>query len=74
MLRAQPLSPVQLFATPWSVAHQAPLSMGTLQARVLEWVAIAFSTPALQAGSLLSEPQRTRATGSLYFVFQKVAL
>ena len=24
----QPLSHVQLFATPWSVAHQAPLSMG----------------------------------------------
>ena len=23
----QPLSHVQLFATPWSVAHQAPLSM-----------------------------------------------
>ena len=33
----------QLFAIPWTVAHQAPLSMRTLQARVLEWVAISFS-------------------------------
>ena len=23
--------------TPWTVAHQAPLSMGILQARILEW-------------------------------------
>ena len=27
-------------ATPWTVAHQAPLSMGILQARILEWVAM----------------------------------
>ena len=27
-------------ATPWTVASQAPLSMGILQARILEWVAI----------------------------------
>ena len=33
------LSRVQLFATPWTVAHQAPLSMGILQAGILEWVA-----------------------------------
>ena len=26
-------------ATPWTVARQAPLSMGILQARILEWVA-----------------------------------
>ena len=30
---------VRLFVTPWTVAHQAPLSMGILQARILEWVA-----------------------------------
>ena len=29
--------------TPWTVAHQASLSMGLLQARILEWVAILFS-------------------------------
>ena len=28
---AQLLSPVWLFATPWIVAHQAPLSMGLSQ-------------------------------------------
>ena len=27
-------------ATPWTVAHQAPLFMGILQARILEWVAM----------------------------------
>ena len=27
----------------WTVAHQAPLSMEILQARILEWVAIPFS-------------------------------
>ena len=32
-----------LFATSWSVAHQAPLSMRILQARILEWVAIPSS-------------------------------
>ena len=36
------LSRVQLFVTPWTVACQAPLSMGILQARILEWVAISF--------------------------------
>ena len=30
---------VHLFSTPWTVAHQAPLSLGILQARTLEWVA-----------------------------------
>ena len=28
--------------TPWTVARQAPLSMGIFQARILEWVAISF--------------------------------
>ena len=34
---------VQLFVTPWIIAHQAPLSMGTLQARILEWVVMPSS-------------------------------
>ena len=29
--------------SPWTVAHQAPLSMGILQARILEWVAMSSS-------------------------------
>ena len=37
------LSRIQLFVTPWTVAHQARLSLGLLQARILEWVAILFS-------------------------------
>ena len=34
---------VRLFATPWTVAPQAPLSMGILQARILDWVAMPSS-------------------------------
>ena len=52
---------------PWTVSHQAPLSIGILQARILEWIAILFSrrsshpgiepgSPALQENCLLSEP------------------
>ena len=33
----------QFFATPWTVVLQAPLSMGILQARTLEWVAMPSS-------------------------------
>ena len=38
------LSCVQLFATPWTVAHH-----GILQARILEWVAISFSRRSSQS-------------------------
>jgi len=37
-------SPIWLFEIPWTVAHQAPLSMGILQERILELVAIPFSS------------------------------
>ena len=37
------LSCVQLSVTSWTVAHQAPLSIGILQARILEWVAMSSS-------------------------------
>ena len=30
-------------ATPWAVARQAPLSLGILEARILEWVAMTSS-------------------------------
>ena len=57
------LSGVQLFVTPWTIACQAPLSMGILQTRLLEWVVMPSSrgssqlrSPVLQADSLLSEP------------------
>ena len=42
-MKVKSLSRVQLFATPWTAAYQAPPSMGFFQARVLEWGAIAFS-------------------------------
>ena len=37
------LSCVLLFVTPWTIACQAPLSIGILQARRLEWVAMPSS-------------------------------
>ena len=37
------LSRVQLFATPWTVTRQVPLSVGILQAKILEWVAMLSS-------------------------------
>ena len=36
-------SHVQLFASLWTVAHQAPLSMGFSRQRILEWVAMPSS-------------------------------
>ena len=61
------LSRVQLFATPWTVAHQAPLSMGS--SRQEYWSGLPFpspgdlpnpgiepGSPALQADALSSEP------------------
>ena len=61
------LSHVGLFATPWTVAHQAPLSMGF--SRQEYWSGLPFPSsgdlhnpgieprsPALQADALPSEP------------------
>ena len=64
---AQLFSCVRLFMTSWTLARQAPLSMGILQARLWEWVAMTSSkrssqptdqtqSPALQVDSLPSEP------------------
>ena len=67
VLCAQSLSYTQLFATPWTVAHQAPLSMGF--SRQEYWSGLPFPSPgdlpdpgieprspALQADALTSEP------------------
>ena len=61
------LSRVQCFVTPWTVVHQAPLSMGF--SRQEYWSGLSFPSPgdipdpgiermspALQAASSLSEP------------------
>ena len=42
-VKAQSLSCVQFFATPWTVAHQAPLSMGF--SRQEYWSGLPFSSP-----------------------------
>ena len=44
------LSPAQLSVTPRTVACQAPLSMGILQTRILEWVAMPSSRAYLRPG------------------------
>ena len=51
-LGARVLSRVRLFATPWTVAHQAPLSMGFSRARILDSVAIFSSRGSSQFGDL----------------------
>ena len=38
------VSHVRLFATPWTIAHQTPAVYGISQARVLELVAVSYST------------------------------
>ena len=38
-MHAKSFSPIQLFVTLWTVALQAPLSMGFSKARILEWIA-----------------------------------
>ena len=75
------LSCVRLFATPWTIAHQAPQSMGF--SRQEYWSGLPFPSPgdlphremepgprspAFQADALTSEPpgkQQERTTGSL---------
>ena len=65
-MKVKSLSRVRLFASPWTVAHQAPLSMGF--SRQEYWSGLPFTSPgdlpntgieprspALQADSLLSE-------------------
>ena len=39
---------VRLFATPWTGGHQAPLTMGILQERILEWVTMPSSRASSQ--------------------------
>ena len=61
------LSHVQLFATPWTVAHSGSSVHGILQARILEWLpfpppgdlpnpGIELGSPALQTDALSVEP------------------
>ena len=59
--KVKSLSRVRRFVTLWTVAYQAPPSMGfslheILQARILEWVAISFSNACMHGKSLQSCP------------------
>jgi hypothetical protein len=76
-MRAQSLSCVQLFATPWTLAHQFPLSMGF--SRQEYWSGLPFPSPgdltnpgiepkspvssALQTDSLPTEPSGKSSLG-----------
>ena len=54
---------VQLFATPETVAHQAPVSKGIFQARILEWVAIS----SLRRSSRPRDPTRISCGSCRFF-------
>ena len=66
-VKVKSFSRVRIFATPWTVAHQAPLSMGF--SRQEDWSGLSFPfpgdlpnpgieprSPTLQADALTSEP------------------
>ena len=72
------LSRVRLFASPWTVAYQAPLSMGF--SRQEYWSGLPFpslgnlldpgiepGSPALQADALSSEPLDTNVKKKNYY-------
>ena len=59
------LSHLLLFVTPWAIARQAPLSMGILQARILEWVAMPSSRGSSQSGD---PNQLSRIAGGFFTV------
>ena len=63
MLCAQSLSHIRLFVTPWTVAHQAPVSMGF--SRQEYWSGLTFPSP----GDLPStgmEPASSALISNLY--------
>ena len=66
---AQLLSRVQLFATPWPIAHQAPLSMGFFRQEY--WRGLPFPpkgdlpNPGIKRTSLVSPALQVESLGSL---------
>ena len=56
MCCAWSLSGFRLFVTPWTVACQATLSMGILQARILEWIGMLSSRGSSQLRDLTRSP------------------
>ena len=53
-------------ATSWTVAYQAPLSMGILQARILEWVAMSSSRGSSQPRD---QTQVSHITGRFFTIW-----
>ena len=51
-VKVKSLSRVQPLATPWTVAYQAPPSMGFSRQEYWEWVAIAFSENTQEQGHI----------------------
>ena len=77
------LSRVQLFATPWAVAHQAPLSMEFSRQEYWSGLPVPSSgdlpnpgikprSPELQADSLLSEPPGKHKVNNAVFYTWKL--
>ena len=56
----------ELFAILWTVARQAPLSMGILQVRILEWVAMPSSRGSSQPRD---QTQATHMVGGFFTVW-----
>ena len=54
------LSCDQVCETPWTVARQAPLFHGILQARILEWAAISFSRVHIHIPTSFGSPSHLR--------------
>ena len=69
-MKVKSLSRVQLFATPWTVAHPAPLSMWFSRQRILEWVAISFSRGSSQPRDQPRDQTRvSRITGRRFILW-----
>ena len=61
-----------LFVTLWSVACQAPLSMGILQVRILDWIVMPSSRGSSQPGDLpnpVIEPRPPALQADFFFFF-----
>ena len=80
-MNVKSLSRVQLFATPWTVAHRAPPSMGF--SRQEYWSGLPFPSPgdfpdpgieprspALQANALTSEPDGFKVRANVFLFLQ----
>ena len=66
---AESLSHVRLLVTPWALVHQAPLSVGILQARILEWMAMPSSMGSCRPKDLTHIPMSPAWAGKSFTTF-----